>query len=396
MSGVGLTFSMQGCVRSAGPSPLPSAVSATATVTQKLACAPTGSLPNSTTYAPVYSFGNPSDFVKYPNTTPVAYRGMLYGTASGGYGSVYAITTDGREQQLFAFGGTNGFEPMGDLVAYRGRLYGTTLHGGPYGEGNVFSVTANGVEKPVHRFGDIGDGAYPVGGLLVHGGLLYGTTTSGGSNGWGVVYSLTRSGTEKILYSFGSGTDGREPWAALIAVNGTLYGTTINGGKDDLGTVFSITPDGTERVLYSFRKNGDGEYPLARLLYADGSLYGTTLNGGAHGFGTLFSVGLAGKERVLHSFDGSLTGGCHPKAGLVEFGGKLYGTTYGPTSIGEKGFGTIFRVTPSGGTTTVYHFRAGSDGNTPGGGLVALNGALYGAATLGGDNDEGVLYRLSP
>jgi uncharacterized repeat protein (TIGR03803 family) len=394
LSAAALTFLMPGCVRSAGTSPLLPALSATAA--QKSACAPTGSFPNITAYAPIYSFGNASDFVRYPNTTPVAYRGTLYGTASGGYGSVYAMTTDGREQQLFAFGGVNGFEPLGDLALDGGRLYGTTLHGGPDGEGNVFSITTKGAERLVHRFGALGDGAYPVAGLLVHDGLLYGTTTSGGANGWGVVYSLTRSGNEKILYSFGAGADGREPWATLIAVNGMFYGTTINGGKADLGTVFSITPDGAERVLYSFRKNGDGRYPIARLLYASGALYGTTLDGGAYGFGTVFSVGLGGGEHVLHSFNGTLNGGCHPKAELVAFDGKLFGTTYGPTSIGEKGFGTIFRMTPSGGTTTVYRFRAGSEGNTPGGGLVPLNRALYGAATLGGDDDEGVLYRLTP
>lgn len=387
-------LSLQGCAGNAGtPASQPILPAALA---QKVPCAPKALVANGATYAPMYSFGSVSGDAEYPSTTPVAYRGTLYGTANGGYGSVYAITTDGREQKLFAFGGNNGFEPMGDLAAYRGRLYGTTLHGGPEGYGNVFSVTTKGVEKPVHRFGDIGDGAYPVAGLLVHDGLLYGTTTSGGANGFGTIYSLTPSGAENILYSFAGGRDGREPWAALIAVNGTFYGTTISGGKDNVGTVFSVTPDGTERVVYSFRRNGDGRYPIARLLYANGLLYGTTLDGGAHGFGTIFSVGLTGKERVLHSFDGSLTGGCHPKAGLVASDGKFYGTTYGPTSIGEKGYGTIFRVAPSGGTTTVYQFRAGSNGNTPGGGLVSLNGALYGAATLGGDNDEGVIYRLTP
>src|SRR5581483_11345375 len=309
---VALTLSLQGCAGNAGATaeslPLLSAALA-----KKVPCAPKALVTDSTSYAPAYSFGSVSGDAEYPSTTPVAYRGTLYGTANGGYGSVYAMTADGHEQKLFAFGGTDGFEPMGDLAAYDGRLYGTTLHGGPEGYGNVFRVTTKGVEKLVHRFGDAGDGAYPVGGLLVHDGMLYGTTTSGGANGFGTVYSLTRSGTESVVHSFGAGNDGREPWAALVAVNGTFYGTTLSGGKDNVGTVFRVTPDGSERVIYSFRKHGDGEYPIARLLYAGGLLYGTTLNGGAHDFGTIFSVGLGGNELVLHSFDGSVTGGCHPK-----------------------------------------------------------------------------------
>jgi hypothetical protein len=67
-----------------------------------------------------------------------------------------------------------------------------------------------------------------------------------------------------------------------------------------------------------------------------------------------------------------------------------------PTQAGAKGFGTIFRMTSSCGTTTVYRFRAGSDGQTPAGGLVALNGILYGAATNGDAQDQGVFYQLTP
>jgi hypothetical protein len=53
-------------------------------------------------------------------------------------------------------------------------------------------------------------------------------------------------------------------------------------------------------------------------------------------------------------------------------------------------------MTSSGETTTIYRFRAGSDGNTPAGGLVALNGVLYGAASSGGAQDQGVFYQLAP
>jgi uncharacterized repeat protein (TIGR03803 family) len=133
-------------------------------------------------------------------------------------------------------------------------------------------------------------------------GMLYGTTLRGGSYGDGTVYSISTAGTEQVLHSFGKGTDGRSPQASLIAVNGTLYGTTSRGGAHasnaDIsgGTVFSVDiATGKERVLHSFSGSetigsSDGTYPLVGLIALKGVLYGTTAFGGSNS-GSCFSFG---------------------------------------------------------------------------------------------------------
>jgi uncharacterized repeat protein (TIGR03803 family) len=73
--------------------------------------------------------------------------------------------------------------------------------------------------------------------------------------------------------------------------------------------------------------------------------------------------------RTLHSFDG--TDGQNPYPGLVQAtDGNFYGTTYigGPDDLG-----TLFKITPSGTLTTFYGFCSQSgctDGEEPHAGLV--------------------------
>jgi uncharacterized repeat protein (TIGR03803 family) len=229
--------------------------------------------------------------------------GLLYGTTSvgGAYngGTVFSATTGGTEKVLHSFdtSGSDGFYPLAGLINVGGTLYGTTNNGGPYGSyGTVFSITTGGKEKVLHSFGSGSDGAEPEAGLIDVRGTLYGTTYFGGTYSGGTVFSLTTGGKEKVLHSFGNGSDGANPTAGLIHVGGVLYGTTAGGGAYSCGasarcgTVFSITTGGTERVLHSFGKGHDGMNPFAGLIDVGGTLYGTTAAGGAHNNGTVFTL----------------------------------------------------------------------------------------------------------
>ena len=117
--------------------------------------------------------------------------------------------------------------------------------------------------------------------MIDENGTLYGTTTS-------TVFSISPSGSLTVLHIFGGGKkDGADPVAPLIDVRGTLYGTTVHGGEYchensfsvGCGTVFSIKPNGTETVLHSFGATGDGKNPIAGLIDVGGRLYGTTMGG---------------------------------------------------------------------------------------------------------------------
>jgi uncharacterized repeat protein (TIGR03803 family) len=290
-------------------------------------------------------------------TTPLGGAGC----PSRGCGVVFAVTTTGKERVLHSFkGGTDGAEPVASLIAVDSVLYGTTQlggsgsckYGGRKGCGTVFAVTTAGKEHVVYRFKGGSDGAFPGAKLILLNGTLYGTTLSGGTNDLGTVFAITPSGRETVLHSFGGGSgDGAYPVAGLVNVNGTLYGTTRGGGANcsasgGCGTVFKITPSGKETVVYGFKRDPkDGENPEAALIDVNGTLYGTTEEGGGNGVGTVFSITPSGTETVLHSFKGQ--DGYHPLAPLVSLSGTLYGTTeIGGSGSGcestANGCGTVF------------------------------------------------------
>jgi uncharacterized repeat protein (TIGR03803 family) len=168
------------------------------------------------------------------------------------------------------------------------------------------------------------------------------------------------------------------------------------------------TADPTLAILHSFTGPPDGSAPLARLIFdGSGTLYGTTSEGGPINAGCLPDCGTVFKltrtteggpwtETVLYSFMGR--NGAVPQAGLiVDKLGALYGTT---AVGGDNNSGTVFKLTPpatEGGawTESVLHSFSGSNGAFPRAGLIFDDaGALYG--TTGGGGLYGTVFKLSP
>ena len=295
-----------------------------------------------------------------------------------------------RFTHLFSFSGPDGADPSANLTDVKGTLYGTTAAGGSgrcksnAGCGTVFKITTSGKERVLYSFRvHPSDGARPYAGLINVDGALYGTTSQPGT-----VFKMTTSGTETVLHHFYGGTDGSYPTTALTDVNGTLYGTTENGGSDfQSGTVFQITTSGGEKVLHRFNGNsGDGANPNASLIDFNGELYGTTTFGGQNLSGTAFTITTSGNETVLDSFKGYH--GESPFAGLTDVNGTLYGTTY---VGGRAGRGTVFKIMSSGAETVLFSF-GGADGAYPRAGLTNINGTLYGTTYAGGGSKCYILY----
>jgi uncharacterized repeat protein (TIGR03803 family) len=421
-SALGLSASiLAGCGGSQPPIGMPGAMAQASALSART---------NSTDYKVLYSFGTLPDG-SYPTAGLIDMGGTLYGTTAGGgsnsctynpssfyngCGTVFSITTGGKEKVLYKFGpAPDGSVPRAGLVDEGGTLYGTTAYGGPYtcgypsqpfSCGTAFSIATDGTEKVLHSFGKGFDGRYPVAGLIKMKGSFYGTTSGGGlgycghssfSIRCGTVFSITPGGTEHVLYSFIAGHNAHVPLGGLIAVGGTLYGTTSRGGARGYGTVFSIGLGGGMKVLHSFGKGFDGRTPFAGLIEVKGTFYGTTAYGGKHACrsssacGTVFSITPAGTEKVLHSF-GSGTDGRAPFAGLIEAKSTLYGTT---SSGGAYNQGTVFSITASG-TEQVLHSFDGTDGREPWGGLIDESGTLYGTTTHGGAQNNGTVFALTP
>jgi uncharacterized repeat protein (TIGR03803 family) len=199
-----------------------------------------------------------------------------------------------------------------------------------------------------------------------------------------------------VLHNFTLGADGGSPGGGLVRdPAGNFYGTTFWGGASNYGTIFRVDRTGVETVLYSFTGGTDGGHPYAGLVRdAVGNLYGTAKIGGIYGFGTVFKLDTTATETVLYAFTGGTDGGT-PGAGLIrDAEGNLYGTTIqgGDTSChaigGVTGCGTVFALDPTGKETVLYSFTGPPDGDYPANGYLArdIAGNLYGTTILGGDD----------
>lgn len=365
-------------------------------------------------YTSLHSFGVGSDG-RMPRAGLIDVRGALYGTTYRGgardTGTIFKISTSGTEKVVYSFRGKrDGANPSASLIYLSGVFYGTTEYGpndGGCNAGTVFSVSTTGAERVLHRFygyychdHTYSDGENPVASLIDVKGRLYGTTYIGGFyECCGTIFRISTSGREKVLYSFepryGAGTN---PGANLLNVKGTLYGTSAGGGNPTtgFGTVFSTSTTGTVHVLYSFYPDPsslNGCSPAAGLINVKGTLYGTTEYCSTYNRGTAFSITMSGQLTSLHTF-GSGSDGSSPAAALLNVSGKLYGTTSGG---GAYGGGTVFRINPRTSTEAILHsFGHGSDGATPLGALVDVNGRLYGTTSAGGTYGKGTVFALTP
>jgi uncharacterized repeat protein (TIGR03803 family) len=270
-----------------------------------------------------------------------------------------------------------------------GNLYGTTQYGGTFGQGTVFKISIAGVFTSLHSFSG-SEGANPVAELVVGlDGAFYGTASSGGDYGGGTAFTISSTGTLTSLHSFtvDEGTGLLAP--LVLAPGGDFFGTAWFGGPFPTrgGTVFKLTPAGVVSNVYVFASSGsaiDGQYPRAGLVKGtDGQLYGTTWDGGRVGIGTIFRITPSGSLTSLHSFAG--VDGSHPEFGVVEgVPGTFYGTTF---NSGNLSNGAIYRlIVPTGPIPTMTGISPPS-GPSLGGTPVTITGTDFQAGatvTIGG------------
>jgi uncharacterized repeat protein (TIGR03803 family) len=142
--------------------------------------------------------GNPDGSLPYGGLI-LDSEGNLYGATNeggtSGIGTVYKVSLNGKETVLYSFQGMpDGANPgAGSLTMdTAGNLYGTTLAGGSHNYGTVFELSTAGKETVLYSFAGGGDGVAPEAGLTWDAkGNLYGTTSEGGQHGQGSVFKLT-------------------------------------------------------------------------------------------------------------------------------------------------------------------------------------------------------------
>jgi len=216
----------------------------------------------------------------------------------------------------------------------------------------------------------------------------------------------------QLVYSFTHPPDGLRPQGGLTLVGDEMWSTTILGGSGNCtgglgcGTVFKVTAAGKETVMHEFKGKSEGSAPAAGLVLFGGKLYGTLSRGGDKtncpdlSCGAVFEISASGAERLVYNFKGGKDG-AGPYARLVVLNGALYGTTSrggGSAECGggeDVGCGTVFKVTPDGKEDVLYSFKNAPDGAAPLGGLTAVGGILYGTTQQGGEEERGTIFSVT-
>jgi uncharacterized repeat protein (TIGR03803 family) len=235
--------------------------------------------------------------------------------------------------------------------------------------------------------------AYPQ--VRLSNGTFYGADFGGfnGATNHGSVFKLGPNGSLTTLYQFQRATqDDANPTILIGATDGNLYGATAPRAAGDVnGMIFKLTPSGTLTPLYRFQ-DGMGTHATSLIQAADGNFYGTAAGDSSGGFfnhpadmhnpGVFFRLTPAGVFTILYTFTGGPDGSL-PDSLTQGADGNFYGSSfYGPESIPNlfTGYGTIFKITPAGGLTTLYTFTGGNDGGHPGKVVQGSDGNLYGIA----------------
>ncbi len=376
------------------------------------------------TYTVLHSFN--ADTSDQPSAGLAIDRsGALYGTTTytdkgGQDGEAFKMKPSGSGwifTPLFNFPIAGNIDPRSPLlIGDDGTLYGTLYYN--YGCdfcGGVFHLyppaTAPRTALPLwngqslHNFTGGSDGGNPSGALLMdNAGNLYGTTEDGGAAGLGTIYQLEHgTWNETVIYSPPGETFGVLPVNGVVSDSaGNLYGVFQRGGPYGPGAVYGLSDSGsgwTEQTIYGFTDGSDGAGPSGVIVDPSGDLYGATTYGGAGQGGTIFKLSHGGggwSFTTLYNING--TGPCGVRDTLtLDSAGNLYGTTY---CDGAYGYGSIFELTPSGGSyafTDLHDFTNGDDGSYPNGNLVLdAQGNLYGTTFGGGADGGGVVFEVTP
>lgn len=203
-------------------------------------------------------------------------------------------------------------------------------------------------------------------------------------------------GLDTTHFLAGNGSEGIYPTNSMIqGADGNLYGTTDAGGNGNGGVFYKVVTTGsvgntssTYTVLHHFGDGSvlnDGSGCHGKLVQdASGYILGTCVHSDT-GDAVVYRINPTnGAVTIIHNFLGNLSGndGSDPRSGLVRdpVTGNIYGTTR--VGYGTATYGTIFKLTPSGGSYTysiIYNF--GTGGGTvgyPESITLGTDGKLYG------------------
>lgn len=394
-----------------------------------------------TQYKVLYSFGGVPNDGLGPYGLITDSAGNLYGATAGGgtaqSGTVFELSPQSggtwAETVLYNFCSqtncSDGYGPEASLAFdANGNLYGVTTGGGancantdnrcgtafelspPQQQGGAWveTVLYNFCSNYQNRI--CLDGFEPKSQLAIDGsGNLYGTTNAGGSGAGtyaGVAFELSPGSNGwiyNVIYNFCSHVrgsdfcqDGYTPaGGVMLDKSGNLYGTTVAGGQFTDGIVYKLTPSQNGWTLVTlvqlFGGGRNNEGSTAPVTFdSRGNLYGTTI-------GTAFQLNAKHQSMGSRTFTDA-TGYRSPGGVLVDpVHNALFGTAI---DGGANELGTIWEVNPTRQLVPIYSFCSQpgcADGYQVESGLAEdSSGNIYGTTGLGGANDAGVIFQITP
>jgi len=239
--------------------------------------------PATNIYTDIHDFGD-STGVDPDGTLIQLSDGKLYGTAIGGTnggGVIFSYNpVDSIYTPLHYFeDSTIGQGPYlaGLIKATNGKLYGTTEYGGAHNYGVIFSFdVSTSVYSDIYDFDSL-NGYYPGAGVIqATNGLLYGTTIYGGAFNDGNIYSFDIStNTYSDIYDFNQTTNYYDQRKLLQASNGLLFGAMgcANVITNVYGIYFSFDiSTNTYTDLYNFDNGANGGYTDCTIIEIPDSL----------------------------------------------------------------------------------------------------------------------------
>jgi uncharacterized repeat protein (TIGR03803 family) len=301
--------------------------------------------------------------------------------------------TNVRDMNYAPDGGT----PLGSFTEGSSRkLLATLSNGGEHGKGVIFEMnSSNGTFTRIADF-DGTNGSEPVGQMVIgENGKYYGLTRNGGANSSGVIYRFNHTTKQIAAVYHLDNTSGERPEGSLtIGPDSILYAMTNQGGANALGTIFKFNVETNQFTKIHDFTEASGSRPSGSLTYFNGMLYGLTFNGGANSAGVIFKIDPSTDE-YESIFDFNDQNGIQPLGELlVTQNGKLYGLTNGG---GEFSGGVLFQFDPVSVEYTVLKNLNESTGKFPIGSLTEGNaGKLFGMTSSGGTHDLGTLFTFDP
>ncbi|MGA8535184.1 MAG: choice-of-anchor tandem repeat GloVer-containing protein, partial [Candidatus Tumulicola sp.] len=230
-------------------------------------------------------------------------------------------------------GGQLAIDPEGNIYGTSERQYGSVFQVTPEDTLNVLYHFPRDVHRRKSR-------QQPRGGVSLDAlGNVFGTVSHSGSMSRGAIFKITTTDVESTVYSFTGGPSGRLPESPLVLDGaGNIYGTAA-GQSDNDGIAYMVTPSETETILHSFGGCcNDGLTSGVLRLSSNGKLLGTTPLGGEYGGGTLYVISQRGFA-VVHNFGGKtyqgVADGKFPSGGVIDLQGKIYGVTAAGGTYGK-------------------------------------------------------------